>query len=95
MYMCPKHLKLARSKDMVNSDSFIDPEHFILLFVYLFHSFFLLCGKIYFTVYFVDLKTLVTKVALFVKMKMKYIKICKDNFDSGYEVNVEPEFDVK
>lgn len=83
LYVCPKKLKPERSKDMVNSDHFIDPEHFILPFIYLFHSsFFLLWDEIYFSVYFVELKTLVSRVVVCVKMKLECKEINKGNFDS-------------
>lgn len=93
--MYPKKLKPERSKDMVNSGNFIGLEHFILPFIYLFHSFFFYELKYTLLFTFVDLKTLVSKVAFSLKMKMKYLEISKGNVDPGYKFIIEPEFDVK
>lgn len=73
----PKMLNPKKNKDIVNLGNFTQPELFILAFLYLFYSLSLslLCDKIYFNVYFVYLKTLLSRVAVSVKLKMNVKKL--------------------
>ena len=66
-----KKVNLEGSKDMVNPGSFTNSEHFVLLFC-LFCSFSLLWDKIYFNIYLVYLKALLSSAAFSVKLKMKF-----------------------